>query len=258
MSFILDALKKLEREKQARDPGVVMVAPVPWGERDRRRRGPGLAVAGAVLALVFGGSFLWLRSGADPPAAQSGDEGPAATPSATGEETVVVAPEPAGRAASETTPTTPTIPGTRTAGPATAGPAPPPPRDLPRPEDTTPPLAPEAPPVFDEAAPAEAAGMASAVSERPDVMTTEQAAPEVPVEMTEPETLAEETEPATTSSPVPEYRLTAISSRDGHPIALLNDRLVREGDRFGDILILEIGETSVEIEVRGKRKTISF
>jgi hypothetical protein len=258
MSFILDALKKLEREKQARDPGVVMVAPVPWGERDRRRRGPGLAVAGAVLAFVVAGSFLWLWSGADPSAARSGDEGPAATPSADGEETAAVAPEPAGRAASETTQTTPTIPGSRTAGPAAAGPAPPPPRDLPPPEDTTPPQALEAPPVFDEAIPAEAGGMASAVSEQPDVMTSEQAAPEDPVDMTEPEAPAVETQPAAGSSRVPEYRLTAISSRDGHPIALLNDRLVREGDSFDGITIIQIGETSVEIEVNGKRRHISF
>jgi hypothetical protein len=62
----------------------------------------------------------------------------------------------------------------------------------------------------------------------------------------------------TDTPPQPEFRLTAISSRDGHPIALLNDRLVREGDRFDEVTILRINETSVEIEVRGKRQTVGF
>jgi hypothetical protein len=63
---------------------------------------------------------------------------------------------------------------------------------------------------------------------------------------------------APTSSPAPEFRLTAISTRDGEPIALLNDRLVREGDRFGGVRIIRIGATEVEIEVDGERRTIGF
>jgi hypothetical protein len=74
----------------------------------------------------------------------------------------------------------------------------------------------------------------------------------------EPAFSAEEVEPPTRSAPAPEYRLTAISSRDGRPIALLNDRLVREGDRIGDVRIIRIGESDIEIEVNGKRKTIGF
>jgi hypothetical protein len=65
-------------------------------------------------------------------------------------------------------------------------------------------------------------------------------------------------EPATTPPHEPEYRLTAISSRDGRPIALLNDRLVREGDSFDGITVVAIGETSIEIEVDGQRRTIGF
>jgi hypothetical protein len=56
----------------------------------------------------------------------------------------------------------------------------------------------------------------------------------------------------------PEFRLTAISTRDGEPIALLNDRLVREGDRFDGVRVIRIGVAEIEIEVDGERRTIGF
>jgi hypothetical protein len=46
--------------------------------------------------------------------------------------------------------------------------------------------------------------------------------------------------------------------QDGQPVAVLNDRLVREGDRFDGITIVAIGDTSVEIEVNGQRELITF
>jgi hypothetical protein len=65
--------------------------------------------------------------------------------------------------------------------------------------------------------------------------------------------------PATRPAPgAPEVRLTAISRRDGEPVALVNDRLVREGDSFDGIRILRIGDTEVEVEVRGQRRVIRF
>ena len=54
------------------------------------------------------------------------------------------------------------------------------------------------------------------------------------------------------------FRLSAISTQDGEPVALLNDRLVREGDAFGGVRILRIGATEIEIEVDGERRTIGF
>ena len=68
----------------------------------------------------------------------------------------------------------------------------------------------------------------------------------------------EKSTPSDTTAPDPEFRLTAISTRDGEPIALLNDRLVREGDSFGGVRVLRIGVTDVEIEVDGERRTIGF
>jgi hypothetical protein len=65
-------------------------------------------------------------------------------------------------------------------------------------------------------------------------------------------------EAARPTPPPPEIRLNAISVRDGRPIALINDRLVREGDSFDGIRILRIGEAEVEVEVRGQRRVIRF
>lgn len=246
MSFILDALKKLEREKEAREPGVVMVGPVPWGERDRSRRGPGLAVAGAVLVVALGVAFLWLRSGSGSPAAGSRDEG-TAVPS---EETA--APAPKAATASEATRTLPVAPTGRAARPTEAGSTAPPPRGRPQPGEATAPVArgaAPAPPGLAERTETE-----GATPEPMDLVAPHEGEPEIPAAETAPEDVAA----APAGPPGPEYRLTAISSRDGRPIALLNDRLVREGDSFDGITIVRIGEADVEIEVDGKRKMIGF
>ena len=47
-------------------------------------------------------------------------------------------------------------------------------------------------------------------------------------------------------------RLNAISQRDGRPVALINDRLLFEGDSFDGVKVLRIGEAEVEVEVHGK------
>jgi hypothetical protein len=60
-------------------------------------------------------------------------------------------------------------------------------------------------------------------------------------------------EPAST-----ELRLHAISRQDDQPVAVLNDRLVREGDAFDGIRVIRIGETEVEVEVRGQRRILTF
>ena len=43
--------------------------------------------------------------------------------------------------------------------------------------------------------------------------------------------------------------LHAISEQDGVPVAVVNDRVVREGDRFDGVRILRIGAAEVEVEV---------
>ena len=41
-------------------------------------------------------------------------------------------------------------------------------------------------------------------------------------------------------------------------MALVNDRLVFEGDSFDGVKILHIGEAEVEVEVRGQRRVLRF
>jgi hypothetical protein len=75
----------------------------------------------------------------------------------------------------------------------------------------------------------------------------------------EPTTAAPAASPPEEAPPAaPELRLNAITVRDGRPIALINDRLVREGDSFDGVRILRIGESEVEVEVQGQRRVIRF
>ncbi len=238
MSFILDALKKLDRERQAREPGVVMVGPVPWGGVDRRRRARTLVLAAAALGAVAVGALWWLGAEPAPTADPRVDrDAPAGEPS---EPTTM---EPSASAVTRPpaeghTDTRRLPPRDRTVT-TTAPPAAPDPRELGAPvaESTTVPLAGSEPAVPDETA---VAGSGEMALER----TVETSPVESPTEET--------------AAPDPEFRLTAISTRDGEPIALLNDRLVREGDSFDGVRVVRIGATDVEIEVDGERRTIGF
>jgi hypothetical protein len=58
--------------------------------------------------------------------------------------------------------------------------------------------------------------------------------------------------------PGPILLLHAISEQDGAPIAVVNERVVREGDSFDGVRILRIGATEVEVEVAGVRRTLRF
>ena len=188
MSLILDALKKLEGEKNAREPGVLVVGSVPWGER-RRSRLPLALAATALLALALVG-WWWLRPTPRPTAAAP------ASPTSTPSPVVAV------------TPTAP--PPSVTLAPSSSAPAPPARRP--------------AVPTLDEP-PGPPARAAAAAENRP--------APD-------------------------DLHLNAITQRDGRPVALVNDRLVFEGDSFDGVKILRIGEAEVEVEVRGQRRVLRF
>ena len=53
-------------------------------------------------------------------------------------------------------------------------------------------------------------------------------------------------------------RLQAISERDGQPVALVNDRLLRVGDEVDGAKVLAIRGTEVDVEVHGRRATLHF
>ena len=76
---------------------------------------------------------------------------------------------------------------------------------------------------------------------------------------TAPERAAESQEPTSPSPTVAhDLRLSAISQRDGKPVALINDRLVFEGDSFDGVRVIRIGDTEVEVEVKGQRRVLRF
>jgi hypothetical protein len=54
------------------------------------------------------------------------------------------------------------------------------------------------------------------------------------------------------------FQLQAISRRDGRAVAVLNDRLVYEGDSLDGATVLHIGEADVELEIDGRRVSVGF
>jgi hypothetical protein len=192
VSLILDALKKLERDKETGEPGVLVVGAVPW-EGVRRRRRPVLALALVSLLALVGISLgvWWLsRTPRASPASARAPGGAAAPPA--------------------------------TATPATSATVPGPPL----PTSTTP----AAPPARRLALPEQAPDAAPSGSE------------------------PRETAPLPRSGP----QLNAISRQGGQPVAVIDGRLVREGDSVDGVRVLRIGETEVEVEVRGVRSTLRF
>ena len=200
MSLILDALKKLDREKDAREPGVLVVGSVPWGARAGSRLPLVVALMGTVLVALVAFA-LWPRDRVARPV----------TPPSPPVSSPVPAPAPG----------LPGVPPLATPAPV----SPSEPRRVPVPPAESRPV--EAPPF--EPAPA-----------RDDVTATS------PV-------------PSRAGPPgADDLRLNAISQRDGRPVALINDRLVFEGDAFEGVKVLRLGEAEVEVEVRGERRVLRF
>jgi hypothetical protein len=52
--------------------------------------------------------------------------------------------------------------------------------------------------------------------------------------------------------------LQAISEKDGRPVAIINDRLMREGDEFDGARLVRIGEAEVELEINGVVRVLRF
>ena len=55
-----------------------------------------------------------------------------------------------------------------------------------------------------------------------------------------------------------DLRLSAISERDGRPVAVVNDRVVGEGDTVEGARVVRIAPTEVDVEVDGARRTLRF
>ena len=202
MSLILEALKKLEREKQAGARGFVVLSHLPWtGARSGRKAMVTALIAS--VAVAAGGAAVWRwRRAAGAPAvtAPAPSFSPTAAPSM---------PDPG-----------PEMPSARVAPPEQV--------------DTRPVAArPPAPPASLLAPPKAADSQPRSSADAPAGQ-------------------------GTALGKAVELRLNAISVKDGHPVAILNDRLVREGDMFDGIRVLRIGDAEVEVEVAGERRTLRF
>jgi hypothetical protein len=199
VSLVLEALKKLDREKGRDERGFVVMAAAPWPTRAARRWPVWVALAVVAVAVA---TVVALR----PP---------------------------------------------RAAAPVAPAPA----------------AAPVAPPV---AAPAAAVPPAAGSEARP--LTSARSAPASPAVVAPP--AAEDTARASVSSSTPApvaaaapaampaaepvLRLQAISQRDGQPIAIVNDHLVRVGDEIDGIRVLAIRAEEVDVEFHGRRTTLRF
>lgn len=212
MSLILEALRKLEREKQAAArPGFVVVPAAQW-EPGRSRLGPLLGVA--FVAAVFGALGIGLYMGAARTARVRQQVATVATPAP------AVAPLPAPATPARTAP----------AGVVDAAPAVRVTPAVPVPAHVEAPLAESKPALTPTTS---AAATRSPVVEEPAVA-------------------------ATPESPEPAFVLTAIGARDGRPVAVIDDRLVAEGEEHDGWKVLAIGAESVEILYRGERRVLRF
>jgi hypothetical protein len=185
MSLILDALKKLDRDKRSKAPeGVVLLAPTPWPAARSSQTLLALALIVAGLALLTAAALVFLSRA---------------------QHTTSVAPAD----------TLNKI--TASAGTPTSS-------------------LPQAPPLSRLKVPV----TATPRSVRADLRPSPSIASASPKRMP------------------PPFRLNAIGLYEGQPVAVLNDRLVREGDRFDGITVIRIDDTEVEIEADGKRIQVTF
>ena len=192
MSLILEALRKLEKEKATADRGFVVLGAASW-PAPVARRWPVVVIGAAVL--LGAGAVWWMTQ-----------RGPGDAPAV-----------PAAQAVTELQP--PPAPASVA---TTLAPAP-----------ATVPFV--APPVV--AAP------------RPRPITPSEAAAVAP---------AAPAAAATTPTTERRVQLQAITARDGRPLALVNDRLMGEGEEFEGIRIVAIRADEVEVEVDGRRRVLKF
>jgi hypothetical protein len=188
VSLILEALRKLERDKDAPERGFVVMTHLPWARGGNRSRLVGIGALALAIAVAALAVALWRGRPARPDGLEAG-----ATP---------------------------------TVAPLAAPPSAAPPR-----------------PSFE--------AKALALESRRHV-------PASPVGASAPVAPIAATTPRSSASSLAELRLNAISRQDDRPVAILNDRLVREGDVFDGIHVIRIGETEVEVELRGHRRVLTF
>lgn len=264
MSLILDALRKLEREKDAREPGVLVVGSVPWGERSRASRVRLVAGATGVVALAVAAGWM-LRPVRVAPAPVAPAVAPAAPATLVPRPAPTLPPPAPSLPAVSLSPTEPPPPPIRISRPPAQRPsltASTSPASGEEPARAAAPAATPTAPGQPPTAPSHRAGVAPAhggAIEQPAPATESSSAPTSVELSSAPAAAVTQASPAPGAAPTPGgLRLNAISQRDGRPVALINDRLVFEGDSFDGVKVLRIGDTEVEVEVRGEKRVLRF
>jgi hypothetical protein len=222
--LILEALRKLEREKRTPERSLVVTGASAWarpeGHPTRRLAG---GIAGVMaLGVAF---FLWRGTTAHAPAPpQAASSSPSSAVTTT----------PAATAQAFGAPLGAQVPGG--------------PRSVAMPIPVTPRPSTRA-----------AAADGGRSADPGDEPARAEASLDSPTPSPVPPAGAETDSPAVQPAPTPgDVVLQAITERDGQPIAIVNGRLVRAGDAFDGIRILRIGTAEIEVEVRGERRIISF
>jgi hypothetical protein len=64
--------------------------------------------------------------------------------------------------------------------------------------------------------------------------------------------------PAPSASASPAFTLQAVSERDGRAVAIINDRLLRDGDSIDRARVVRIAADEVELEIDGRRVVLRF
>jgi hypothetical protein len=221
VSLILEALKKLDREKHAPDRGLLVVGPAAWPSAPDSRPGLG-AVAAVALVLSGVGAAVW-HFGGRPSSVVPHEMAPREVPPR--EAAAEPAPAPFGRTRAAAS-----VPAAPSSAASTHEPV----------SASTPVAAAAAPRVVRGSVPQDAAATQRAAVAAPEP------APDAAARVKE------------TKLGPGVYQLQAISAQDGHAVAILNDRLVREGDSFDGARVLRIGADEVEIEVAGRRRVVKF
>jgi len=237
MSFILDALKKVDAKKRFGDDAAA--GELARSTAARKRRGRELLFIGAVgvgSAAVTAGTlvFLWMQSGsAGPPAPGESPPPAAATPLPDTVLPEVPAPEtPARTHVTKDLPRA-VLPPQRSAPAAAA-----------RSERV------DVPDVVDEEAEdlsEDVPSPAVRLVGRPQPSAATTTAPSSP-----------EPPPSAPSVERPDLVLQGTSVLDGRPVAVISDRRVFEGDFIEGVRVLRIDERSVTLELDGERFTLTF
>lgn len=231
MSLILEALRKLERDRHTQERGFLVLAPPAWTPAGERAWPRAAAIAG--MAALAGGAVaaLVLWPGRTPPSSASAIGAPADSTA-----TPLQAADPSLRTPPPTA-DAPFVPATA-AGPRVAWP-----------KERTPAARPVAAPSARETVAAQAEDTSG---------TTAPAEAEEHAAAPDEEPAAAEPAPATAAGSPATLRLEAIAERDGQPVAVVNGRMVRVGDPIGTATVVRIGAGEIELETEGRRQILRF